>query len=183
MQCVATAASFAARWCYAATAGLEPGARHGGRHQSFRRADDAAGGAPGMDLRPKQAGILGRDACRGSAAPVALHPVHRVGSPSVSYAQAAAGPQATATSEPSPVPTPARHLAMGVACASYLGSGGWSCHASARDVPAPRIDYAIATARNVDTLTAGGALKSKLAAGRGGWRLLSVRPRSLQGRT
>ena len=43
---------------------------------------------------------------------------------------------------------------MGVACASGLGRGSWSCYAPDRYIPAPGIDRAAATTQNAGTLTA-----------------------------
>jgi hypothetical protein len=50
---------------------------------------------------------------------------------------------------------------MGVARASGLGRGSWSCYAPDRYVPAPGIDRAAATTQHAGTLTASRALNTK----------------------
>lgn len=103
MQCAATIAALAPGGGHTATIGVEPRARYGRRYQSFRRADDLARVASGVDLWPKQTGIVDRDACGRAAAPPAVYSVHRPRRVSISYAQAADGPQAAGAPEPSPV--------------------------------------------------------------------------------
>jgi hypothetical protein len=76
LSCAAAPASCLARRRNAATAGVELGAGHGGRHKSVCGADDANCGASGVGLRSEQVRITVRRTRGGTSASAAIHSVH-----------------------------------------------------------------------------------------------------------